>query len=106
VPVESDADLLGMFDPAEFGVAAQWTQAGGGPPLSITVIPLQPEAVREAMEGARSVAIAASVRVPVAAVGGRMIRGDLLSFGGQAYRVAEVNQTDDGALLDVALRKA
>jgi hypothetical protein len=38
MPVESDADLLGMFDAQDFGVAATWRAGGSGAPVDVLVL--------------------------------------------------------------------
>jgi hypothetical protein len=43
MPIESAADLAGMFDPADFAEAAQYLPLGGGAPVPCSIIRHQPD---------------------------------------------------------------
>lgn len=125
MPVEDDADLLGMFDPAEHGVAAIYTPAASvrmrwlgldfladsyttvtrGDPVPVTVMWLRPE---DSFGGdtPANLALASRVMVPAVSLPARPLRNDLIEIGALAYRVAEVRQEDDGALFTLQLRRA
>lgn len=86
MPVESDADLLGMFDAGEFGAAATWTPAAArGLPYSnvaLTVIEDDPTA-----GGFNATARQVEVMVPLPALPAEPQRNDTMTVAGAPYRV-------------------
>jgi hypothetical protein len=99
MPVESDADILGMFDAADFGVAATWRAGGVGAPVVATVILNQPD-VDSAGFGVPVRAGSRVVMVPRATLP-LLSKGDTLQVGADLLTVAAVRRTGpDGVLLE------
>lgn len=87
------------------GVDATFTPAAGNP-VAVRLVPSRPEDAFGALEAPRSQAVHAVAMLPAAAVPARPQRGDALSFGGQAYLVAEVLQDPRAASYTLHLRRA
>jgi hypothetical protein len=91
---------------ANIGADATYTPAGGGASLAVRVIPTRPQEPIGAMDGPRSIAVAASVVIAASAVTAPPARGAALVFGGVAYTVAEVMLDEIAASYTLNLRRA
>jgi hypothetical protein len=112
MPVESDADLLGMFDAADFGIASTWSPGWDRDWPRSVLIDLEAESYVRSVEETgivvmrddqRQVAagFAASgtiaprfeVMLPLPALSAEILRGDLLRVGGELL-VVEASTSD------------
>jgi hypothetical protein len=99
MPVESAADLLGMFDAEEFGVAATWRAGGTGTATPVTVLLDVPD-VDSTGFGVPVRAGSRVVRVPRAALPA-LAKGDTLQIGAELLTVAAVRRVGpDAAILE------
>jgi hypothetical protein len=91
MPVESAADLLGMY--GDFGETATLTIAGQTLPAR-KVLPQEP---RDEALGIKAVASTLIVRLIAAGLPAAPRRGDTIAFRGIVYRVAEAHMAPSGA---------
>lgn len=92
---ESAADLLGMFDTADFAVSATWISRDGGPSVSdIPVLFDLPESTILTAGGGPGLQAAAPVaRVPASALPGRPVKGDLFAVADDGdYKIGKVER--------------
>lgn len=100
------AGLAERLAASRLGVDAVWTSRLGGPPLDVRVVPSRPEQAFGTLDGPRGAGIATQVMMTATALPGRPERGDLLSFGGEGFTVAEVLQDARGVSFTLHLRRA
>jgi hypothetical protein len=94
--VEDAADLAGMFDLADFGLAATWLPLAGGA-SSVALILDREE------PGGFGGAAAFAARVPAASLPGAPRRGDRLTIGTASYAVEAADLDADGVLYRLTL---
>lgn len=91
---------------SRLGVDATFTPAAGAP-ISLRVVPRQPEAPFGGPDVPRSIARVSEVMAPSSSFAARPARGDGLSFGGDDYTLAEDGMLDArGASYVLRLRRA
>ncbi len=121
MPVESDADILGMFDAEEFGVAATWYPGWGRNwPRSLEIdmqagtyalfvegtdlaLIRDNPAAEIAGFGAGSVATAVHVILPAAALPAPPLRKDVITIAAASYAVETPTHDVDRALIFLTL---
>ncbi len=100
--IESDADILAMFDTADHASAAIYTPQGEAP-LAVSVILDRDEA--PTLAGAGLQATAWRAMMPVAQVPDRPVRGELLSVGDRDFTIETADTDMAGAIWTMTLRR-
>jgi hypothetical protein len=103
MPLETDADILAMFDPDEHASAALYTPAGEAP-MSVSVILDRAEGV--AFGGVGLQGTGWQAMLPVAQVPDRPQRGELLSVGTRDFTIETAEADQAGAIWTLTLRRA
>lgn len=125
MPVDSDADILGMFDAEEFGVAATWGPGWKRPwprtlvmdfvtltgsltaeTADLVVIRDNPTDNAGAFSASGSVARRDAIMLPSAAIGAEPLHGDQVTVDGAAAQVAQTESDIDRRLWRATLAKA
>lgn len=101
---ESDADLASMFDTADFAVPATWISGGGGPGVSLSVIPMRPEEPFD-LGASRGKATVSACIIPRYALTAAPVRGDLIAFNDQGFVIESVEADSVAATYTARLRR-
>ena len=102
-PVESAADLAGMFNTGDFAVAGTYTPVAGGP-VTVAVILDTPDDAAGGLGtiGAQAGQVTARIRT-AQLPGGTAGRGDALVIGAATYTVASAQIDLTGAMWRLVL---
>ncbi len=102
--IESEADLAGFFDTADFAVPATWISVAGGPSVALSVVPIRPDDIAD-LGGGRIKAPVAACIIPHYALSAPPVRGDLIAFLDQGYVIESAEADSTGATYHARLRR-
>lgn len=101
MPVESAADLAGMFDTADHAVSALWKIGGAGAGVTVAAIVDSPDG--DAFGGGLGAVARRSLATLPMAAAPSLARGDTLTIAGIVWRVEKAEADIERAVLTVTL---